>query len=281
MRTWEKRYGVCRPERDEHNVRQYAEADLQLLIKISYLNQNGHRISSLADLSKAQLNNLYERRIELGDSGCGFIDKLTLAIEKTQESVLYELLSKRLDQLGIDEFAQRIWEPMQKRLSFLILSGGLHRTHLKLFDQTVERLLESENAKRISARAICLGSALLINTCGKSPSIWHHMVKYHLIENKVDIVGLTLCQSDWSSLESILKQRRFNQIFIHYQAKEFKSPPPYDELDQWIDDDVTIILYGSDFEGQSIPDRWKQIAIGEVLNYIDKYSVNSAEVVQE
>lgn len=268
LRTWEKRYGICKPVRDVNNTRKYTETDLQHLIKISYLNKRGHRISSIACLPDDDIDRLYRGSLTNSDSGCCVLDKLTLAVEKTQESKLYVLLKERLEKLGVQGFAKSIWEPMQERLGFLVLSGGLHKIHLRLFDQIVERLLEADNIDLMLNDEICNGSALLINTCGKSTSVFHHITKRILIENHIDVVSLSLCQSDWTSLTSILKNRNFHQVFIHYQTKEFSSPPPYHEVDSWIAKDVEVIIYGSDLDKQLLPERWRHLEMMHLLNYI-------------
>ena len=273
LRIWEKRYDVCHPVRDANNIRKYTEEDLQHLIKISHLNNLGHKISSIACLPQHELDRLYQDSLSLGNSGCCILDKLTLAVEKTQESKLYALLKDRLDKVGIQGFAKLIWEPMQERLGFLILSKGLSKIHLRLFDQIVERLLEAENIERMVNDKVCHGSALLINTCGKSTSVFHHMTKRILIENHMDVVSLSLCQSDWVSLESILKNRTFHHIFIHYQTKEFSSPPPYQEVDKWIKPEVGVVIYGSDINQDQLPNAWLHMDMPALLNYITRSSI--------
>ncbi len=270
LRVWEKRHGICHPCRDEYNVRKYTEEDLQHLIKVSHLNQQGHKISSIASLSRKDLDALYRQTMKSGDSGCCIIDKLTLAVQKTQESKLYQLLQERLTTLGIQKFVSGIWEPMQERLGFLALSCAVHTIHLKLFDQIVERLLESENISIMLKNKVCHGSALLINTCGTSSAVFHHLTKRLLIENQLDVLSLCLCQKDWDSLESILANRRFHHVFIHYKSKEFSSPPPYRKLALWIPEDIPVVIYGSKIESDILPTNWVNREVSEVLNYVNQ-----------
>lgn len=280
LRIWEKRYQVCEPIRDEHNTRTYTEEHLQRLIKISHLNNCGHKISAIASLPCVKVDELYDSSLSHG-SGCCVLDKLTMAVEKTHESRLYILLKERLDKLGIQGFAKAIWEPMQERLGFLVLSGGLHKIHLRLFDQIVERLLDSEYIDQVLNDNICNGSALLINTCGNSTSVMHHITKRMLSDNHVDVISLTVCQSDWPSLQTILQNRAFHQVFVHYQSSEFGSPPQYDELDKWIPQSTQVIIYGSSLDEDLLPIRWRYFEFSTLLNYIatsDTYNSTMAFV---
>ncbi len=277
IRIWEKRYCICKPSRDANNIRQYDEDDLQHLIKVSHLKEQGHKISAIACLSTAELDQLYSLSVN-SNSGCCIQDKLTIAVQKTQESKLYSLLKQQLDVLGIKAFVHSIWEPMQERLGFLVLSGALHKVHIRLFDQIVERILESENIDLMLGHAICKGSALMINTCGRSSSVFHHLTKRLLIEKHIDVLSLSLCQSDWDSLSIILQNRMFHHIFIHYKSAEYASPPPCDMLDEWLTDQTKVILYGSKDAQFQLPVGWMNLEVDEVLTYVTSIDTYKQEV---
>ena len=51
IRMWEKRYGLLNPCRTETNFRTYSDEDLQSILLVSVLNNNGIKISHIADMS--------------------------------------------------------------------------------------------------------------------------------------------------------------------------------------------------------------------------------------
>ena len=273
LRMWEKRYAVCQPSRDTKNTRRYGESDLRRLMKLSQLTSQGHRISSIACLPQDELDILYEEKVGMSGGGCCLLDQLTLAIQKTQESKLYVLLQERLENLGIRDFASRIWEPMQERLGFLILSGALHQIHLKLFNQIVERLLESQNIDSMLNENERDGSALLINTCGSSSAVFHQLTKRLLVDNRRDVLSLSLCQSDWESLAHVFENRQFDTVFVHYQSDSFDVPPPYHMIDKWIDETSQVILYGTISDDLPIPSSWKHMQLNEIIHFIENRDV--------
>lgn len=55
IRIWEKRYDLLTPERTETNIRLYNLENLQKLLNISYLNENGIKVSKIAKLSQEEL----------------------------------------------------------------------------------------------------------------------------------------------------------------------------------------------------------------------------------
>lgn len=56
IRIWEKRYGMLAPERSDTNIRRYDSTNLKRLLNISYLNNQGLKISKIAELSDSEMN---------------------------------------------------------------------------------------------------------------------------------------------------------------------------------------------------------------------------------
>ncbi|WP_418603309.1 MerR family transcriptional regulator [Hwangdonia sp.] len=55
IRIWEKRYNLLSPNRTETNIRNYSLSSLQKLLNISYLNNNGLKISKIANLKEEEI----------------------------------------------------------------------------------------------------------------------------------------------------------------------------------------------------------------------------------
>jgi DNA-binding transcriptional MerR regulator len=55
IRIWEKRYNLLSPNRSDTNIRSYSLASLQKLLNISFLNNNGYKISKIADLAEGEI----------------------------------------------------------------------------------------------------------------------------------------------------------------------------------------------------------------------------------
>lgn len=55
IRIWEKRYNLFEPNRTETNIRYYSLASLQKLLNITYLNNNGYKVSKIAQLKSEEI----------------------------------------------------------------------------------------------------------------------------------------------------------------------------------------------------------------------------------
>ncbi|MEO6347107.1 MAG: MerR family transcriptional regulator [Aquaticitalea sp.] len=61
IRIWEKRYNLLQPERTDTNIRYYDLESLQMLLNVSYLNENGYKISKIAALPKGKTSQLVKK----------------------------------------------------------------------------------------------------------------------------------------------------------------------------------------------------------------------------
>ena len=58
IRIWEKRHNLLQPKRTDTNIRYYDLESLQTLLNVSFLNENGYKISKIAELSRAETADL-------------------------------------------------------------------------------------------------------------------------------------------------------------------------------------------------------------------------------
>ena len=56
IRIWEKRYNLFEPERTDTNIRLYNLENLQKLLNVTLLYNNGYKISKIALLSPQEIN---------------------------------------------------------------------------------------------------------------------------------------------------------------------------------------------------------------------------------
>ena len=60
LRAWERRYGAVSP-RQTNRGRQYGTQEVERLVRLRKLVQNGHAIGSIANLSDEELDSLLEK----------------------------------------------------------------------------------------------------------------------------------------------------------------------------------------------------------------------------
>ncbi len=55
IRIWEKRYNLLQPNRTDTNIRNYDLENLQKLLNVSFLNNNGYKISKISKLGERDI----------------------------------------------------------------------------------------------------------------------------------------------------------------------------------------------------------------------------------
>lgn len=58
IRIWEKRYNILDPERTPTNIRTYSVENLQRILNVSFLNNNGYKISRISKMSHEEAGRL-------------------------------------------------------------------------------------------------------------------------------------------------------------------------------------------------------------------------------
>ena len=68
IRIWEQRYNLLTPERTDTNIRTYSDNELKKLINVSFLINNGYKISKISNLSDIEINSIIKKIEESNDS---------------------------------------------------------------------------------------------------------------------------------------------------------------------------------------------------------------------
>lgn len=89
IRIWEKRYNLLQPERTDTNIRYYSLANLQKLLNISYLNNNGYKISKIAALPGHNIPQLVKEVAQNDTTNNHAIDTFKLSMLNFDQKLFY------------------------------------------------------------------------------------------------------------------------------------------------------------------------------------------------
>ncbi|WP_332645802.1 MerR family transcriptional regulator [Lysinibacillus sp. 54212] len=119
IRKWEERYRLVQPERLENGHRVYNEKDLQLLLKVRNLSQQGYSIKQAVVIAQEQ-----EAKEELSSPSIkhveeGMNDFFFLLLEKgahCNENELNRILQQAHHSLGLSKFLSTVVIPFMKEI---------------------------------------------------------------------------------------------------------------------------------------------------------------------
>jgi len=136
LRIWEKRYGLLRPQRTDTNIRFYDDDDLNMLKLVQKLNNNGVRISRIAEMSVEEME--YEcKRISvlLQDHE----EKLKRGLVEFDISLMDEVMDSSIEEHGFEATLMNLVLPFLDQLEIMWLSGKIEEANEACFRELIRR----------------------------------------------------------------------------------------------------------------------------------------------
>lgn len=129
LRMWEQRYGIINPQRTETNIRYYGDQELRKLLNIAYLNQNGYKISKLAEFSADQAA---EMVAQISDSNLEFpnqVNAMVIAMVNLDEERFEKIIATNTLQFGFERTMINIVYPFLIKIGVLWQTGSINPAH--------------------------------------------------------------------------------------------------------------------------------------------------------
>lgn len=125
LRIWEQRYDFIKPKRTDTNIRYYDDQDLKLILNVSLLKENGHKISKISKMPHAQMEKevlkLTEKRLSYPEQ----IHALTLAMIDHDEERFEKIMSTVILQLGFEDTMIKVIYPFLMKIGILWQTGSI------------------------------------------------------------------------------------------------------------------------------------------------------------
>ncbi len=129
IRAWEIRYNLVPPKRTPTNIRYYDEEDLKMLLNIVALNENGYKISKIAQMSKKKIADLVlQLKTDWGNESVQLIN-LSNATIKFDEAAFSKILSSCISELGLTKTMDQVLFPFMKKIGMLWQIGAIDPSH--------------------------------------------------------------------------------------------------------------------------------------------------------
>ncbi len=227
IRVWEQRYGLLQPDRRVSNHRIYSNDDLKSLLKVVYLYNLGHKISSLAVLKTDEINDLIQAKkstekwddfsvvllieavLDLNEVA---FDRVLYELEKKHdfESIMIHFLFPLLKRIGVMWVTDRVLPGQEHFASNIIIRKVLEAT---------DRLEQSQLQRP--------GNVLLF-----APKEEHHEIsllfmRYLLKKNGYHTVYLG-ADTSLETVELFFQKHKPTHIYVHFIANlQEESPEVY------------------------------------------------------
>jgi len=129
IRIWEKRHNLIAPSRTDTNIRFYDDDDLKKIINVSLLNNNGIKISRIADMTGDEMNKRVLEISEIQNDAAIHIDQLVLAMIGMDEEVFEKILNNLILRFGFEKVVAEIVYPFLDKIGILWQTHNITPAH--------------------------------------------------------------------------------------------------------------------------------------------------------
>jgi methanogenic corrinoid protein MtbC1 len=255
IRIWEKRYNLLSPARTDTNIRYYDLESFQKLLNVTYLNNNGYKISKIATLDNSQIPILVREIASQNNIEAHAINSFKLSMLNFDQILFYNTYNSLLKEKSFTIIFYDIFIPLLTEIGLLWQTGTITPAHehflITLIRQKI--LVNTENIQSKKTNKSKKTFVLYL------PDNEIHELGLMFLNYEIVVKGyhsIFLGQSvPLKSLIDILKYYD-DIVFISY----FTVKPEKQEIDNYIKEFDKTILQNSNTE------YW---ILGQMLSHLD------------
>ncbi|MFK7832589.1 MAG: MerR family transcriptional regulator [Winogradskyella sp.] len=129
IRIWEKRYNLLEPKRTETNIRYYDLASFQKLLNVSYLNNNGFKISKIATIDEKKIPVLVREIAAESNLESHAINAFKLAMLNFDQALFYKTYESLLEEKAFHDIFYDIFIPLLTEIGLLWQTDTISTAH--------------------------------------------------------------------------------------------------------------------------------------------------------
>lgn len=126
IRVWEQRYNFLQTKRTDTNIRYYNDDDLRLLLNVSTLNDNGYKISEIANMSVDEMSEKIHSITHQEANYTAQIQALSNHAISFNEAEFKKTLSSSIKKIGLEQTVLQVIYPFLQNIGILWQTGSIN-----------------------------------------------------------------------------------------------------------------------------------------------------------
>ena len=143
IRIWEKRYNLFEPERTDTNIRLYNLENLQKLLNVTLLYNNGYKISRIASLSQQEINENVHKLTINKNADDWSIGLFKLAMINFDQRLFTKTFNDLLEQFSFSEIFKNVFVPLMNELGVLWQTNSISPSHEHFITSLVKQKIHA------------------------------------------------------------------------------------------------------------------------------------------
>ena len=231
IRIWEKRYNLLSPNRSDTNIRNYSLLSFQKLLNISFLNNNGFKISKIAELDEEQIPIKVREIASRAKVEDHAINALKMAMINFDQVLFYSTYNNLLENKTFSEIFYSVFLPLLNEIGLLWQTNTITPAHEHFLTVHMKQkiLLNTERLQLLEPKPVSKTFVL------------------YLPDNEIHDIGLLFINYQ-------LRAKGYHTIFLGESV-------PMESLTDLLDffDEITFVSYFTVYPlVQEIPDYIKK-----------------------
>tara|TARA_R110002126_G_scaffold217625_1_gene363436 strand:+ start:759 stop:1658 length:900 start_codon:yes stop_codon:yes gene_type:complete len=156
IRIWEKRYNLLSPNRSDTNIRNYNLTSFQKLLNISYLNNNGLKISKIAELDEEQIPIKVREIASRAQVEDHAINALKMAMINFDQVLFYATYNNLLENKTFSEIFYSVFLPLLNEIGLLWQTDTITPAHEHFLSVHIKQkiLLNTERLQLLEPKPV-------------------------------------------------------------------------------------------------------------------------------
>ena len=138
IRIWEKRYKLLEPKRTTTNIRKYDLNNLKKLLNVSFLYNDGYKISKIAHLNNEELLKLIQNKAKLKQEDFA-INAFKTAMFDFDHQLFNATYKKLLEQKSFSEIFKHIFIPLLNDIGLLWQTSTIDPVHESFISELIKQ----------------------------------------------------------------------------------------------------------------------------------------------
>jgi DNA-binding transcriptional MerR regulator len=143
IRIWEKRYNLFEPERTDTNIRLYNLENLQKLLNVTLLYNNGYKISKIASLSSQEITENVHKLTINKNADDWSIGLFKLAMINFDQRLFTKTFNDLLEQFTFSEVFKNAFVPLMNELGVLWQTNSISPSHEHFITSLVKQKIHA------------------------------------------------------------------------------------------------------------------------------------------
>ena len=143
IRIWEKRYNLFEPERTDTNIRLYNIENLQKLLNVTLLYNNGYKISKIALLSPQEINENVHKLTINKNADDWSIGLFKLAMINFDQRLFTKTFNDLLEQFSFSEVFKNVFVSLMNELGVLWQTNSISPSHEHFITSLVKQKIHA------------------------------------------------------------------------------------------------------------------------------------------